>query len=91
MEIKESSLASTKVLALFKQEKKPLTLAEINQHHPELKANQISMALSYLMKSRYLSREQKPNQNAKGRKNVFVYTHHEVRLPKPEAEVVNAN
>jgi hypothetical protein len=43
------------------------------------------------MKSRHLSREQKPNQNAKGRKNVFVYTHHEIRLPKPEAEVVNEN
>lgn len=94
MEQNASGNAASKLRALFKREQKPLTLTDINKFHPELKQNQISMALSYLRKYRYLSREQVANANAKGRKQVFVYTYHETKLPKPEqvvAEVQDAN
>lgn len=93
MEQKQSSNAASKVRALFKQLQKPLTLTDINKAHPELKATEISMALSYLRTNRYLTREQVPNTNSRGRKQVYLYTYHETKLPKPEpvAEVVNAN
>ena len=93
MEQKQSSNAASKVRALFKKLQKPLTLTEINQEHPELKATEISMALSYLRTNRYLTREQIPNKNSKGRKQVYQYTYHETKLPKPAIveEVQNAN
>lgn len=93
MEQNTSSNAASKVRALFKRERKPLTLADINKYHPELKATQISMALSYLRANRYLTRETVANQNPKGRKQVFVYTYHETKLPKhePVAEVADAS
>lgn len=84
MEQKTSSNAASKVRALFKREQKPLTLTDINKFHPELKASEISMALSYLRANRYLTREQVANANAKGRKQIFVYTYHETKLPKVE-------
>lgn len=89
MEAKKSSNAASKVRALFKQLQKPLTLTEINQEHPELKATEISMALSYLRTNRYLTREQVPNTNPKGRKLVYIYTYHDTKLPKLAPEVVN--
>ena len=66
----------------------PLTLPEINAIRPELLPSQISMALCYLMKQRYVTREQIPNQNKRGRKNVWSYTYHEVRLPENEQQAV---
>jgi len=81
-EIKRSANAASKVRALFKSLKKPLTLSEINQHHKELKPTEISMALSYLRHNRYLSREQIPNTSPKGRKKIFIYTYHDTKLPK---------
>ena len=89
MEQKTSSNAASKVRALFKKEQKALTLTEINKHHPELKATEISMALSYLRANRYLSREQVPSNNTKGRKMVYSYTYHDQKLPKLSSEVVN--
>lgn len=88
MEEVKSIGSAKKVRALFISEKRPLTLAEINKAYPELQATQISMALCYLMRNRYLSREQMPSDKVRGRKNIFVYTYHESRLPK---EVINAN
>ena len=93
MEQKTPSNAASKVRALFKREQKPLTLTDINKFHPELKATEISMALSYLRTNRYLTREQVPNAGSKGRKQVYQYTYHETKLPKPEpvTEVANAS
>ncbi len=87
---KQSSNAASKVRALFKREQKALTLPEINKHHPELKATEISMALSYLRTNRYLSREQVPSNNTKGRKNIYSYTYHEQKLPILAPEVVSS-
>jgi hypothetical protein len=83
-EVKKSANAASKVRALFKTLKKPLTLSEINQHHQELKPTEISMALSYLRNNRYLSREQIANTGSKGRKQVYIYTYHETKLPKDD-------
>lgn len=88
-EVKRSANAASKVRALFIALKKPLTLPEINQHHKELKPTEISMALSYLRTNRYLTREQVPNTSAKGRKQIYLYTYHDTKLPKEVAEVAN--
>jgi len=47
------------------------------------------MALSYLRANRYLSREQIPSNNSKGRKFVFSYTYHDQKLAKISPEVVS--
>lgn len=73
--------AVRKVREVFRAAHCPLTLVEINQAVPELKPNQISMALCYFYRQRYVSREQVKNENTKGRKNVWMYTFHEARLP----------
>lgn len=88
-EVRRSANAASKVRALFKSLKKPLTLPEINQHHKELKPTEISMALSYLLANRYLSREQVPNTSPKGRKLIYLYTYHETKLPKFVSEANN--
>lgn len=77
-----------RIRKLFIDNKKPFTLAQINEIYPDLKPTQISMALCYLMRNRYLSREQVPNEKKMGRKSIYVYTYHESKLPK---EVTNAN
>jgi len=49
---------------------------------PELKASQISMALCYFMRQRYMTREQIKNEQSRGRKNVWLYHYHAEKLPK---------
>lgn len=73
--------AVRKVREVFRAARCPLTLAEINEAMPELKPSQISMALCYFRRQRYLSREQVKNENTKGRKTIWMYTFHENRLP----------
>ena len=72
----------TKVRAIFLDKQKSLTLTEIKQAAPELKASQISMALCYLRKQRYLDRTQVKNEKSVGRRTVWLYTYHETKLPK---------
>jgi len=43
------------------------------------------MALCYLMKMRYLTRELTNNTTPKSRKQVWLYTYHPIRLPKETA------
>lgn len=59
-----------------------ITLAQIQAKAPQLKSNEVSMALCYLMKMRYLTRELIPNSTPKSRKQVWLYTYHANRLPK---------
>ncbi len=75
--------AVIRIREVFKQAQQPLTMADINVALPDLKASQISMALCYFRKQRYVSREQVKNEKDKGRKQVWLYTFHEVKLPKP--------
>lgn len=78
------SNAASKLKALFKANNEPLTLSAIKAVHPELKASQISMALCYLMRQRYLSRVPVQSNLVRGRKEMWSYTYHAEKLPKVE-------
>ena len=82
--MENKSGATVKIRALFKSQAKPYTITQIKQVYPELKANQISMVLCYLMRQRYLSREAIKNPQEQGRELVYQYTYHSERLPKSE-------
>lgn len=75
------SNAATKVREVFKAAEGPLTLTDIRCAMPDLKSSQISMALCYFMRQRYMTRQQIPNDQSVGRKKVWLYTFHETRLP----------
>lgn len=77
--------ASVKVRMAFVEHAAPLTLNKIKAHAADLKASEISMALRYLQRQRFLTREQIDNEHAKGRKKVWLYTYHPERLPKEQA------
>lgn len=74
--------AAKKVKSLLQANPVGLTLAEIKNQIPDLKANEISMALCYLMRMRWLTREPVKNAKTMGRKNVYTYTYHSERLTK---------
>lgn len=85
------SNASSKVRTLFQEsEGTPLTLMLIKSKLQDLKASEISMALCYLMRQRYLTRQKVANQQTKGRKEVWSYTYHAERIAKP-TEQENTN
>lgn len=73
--------AVRKVRDVFHAAQCPLTLVEINEAMPGLKASEISMALSYFLKQRYVTREPVKNENTRGRKMVWLYTYHQLKLP----------
>lgn len=75
--------AAVRVRDVFKAAQQPLTLADINNALPDLKPSQVSMALCYFRKQRYVSRKQVKNEKNKGRKQVWLYTFYDVKLPKP--------
>ena len=78
---KRSSNAASKVRASFVNSPKPLTLVDIKRLCPDLLPSEISMALCYLRRQKYVSREQvKQDEKAKGRKQVWQYTYHPQRL-----------
>lgn len=74
-----SQKAASRVRAQFVEKNRPLTLGEIRAD-TGLEAPAISMALCYLMRQRYLTREQTSNKSVMGRKNVWEYTYHPERL-----------
>jgi hypothetical protein len=74
--------AATKVRDIFQLTQRPMTLTEIRQAQPDLKASQISMALCYFMKQRYMTREQIQNDQSRGRKQVWKYTYSDTKLPR---------
>ena len=76
--------AVSKVKAIFKAHQTALTLAQIKEQATDLKSNEISMALCYLMRQRYASRTQIENSVKKMRKSVWLYTFYENKLPKVE-------
>lgn len=74
--------AAKKVKSLLQSNPVGLTLSEIKNQIPDLKANEISMALCYLMRMRWLTRQPVKNTKTMGRKNVYTYTYHSERLTK---------
>jgi len=73
--------AVAKVRLVFQVLQKPLTLREINNFDSSLKVTEISMALCYLLKQRYATREKIPATSI-GRKLVYLYTYSNTKLPK---------
>ena len=66
---------------LFTNLNQPMTLNQINKNLPELKASEIGMAMAYLYKQRYVTRE-KVDSLATGRKQCFLYTYSQTKIPK---------
>ena len=63
-----------KIRKLFEASNDAITIADIRKTYPELKPNEISMALCYLLKQEYLNRQLIENSVKGGRKNVYSYT-----------------
>ena len=79
---KRSPKAVSTLRALFTKENKPLTLHDLTKKSGLL-SNEVSMALCYLLRQRYVTREAISNDNWKiGRKTVYNYTYSPVKLPK---------
>lgn len=79
---KRSPKAVTTLRALFILENKPLTLHELTEKSGLL-SNEVSMALCYLYRQRYVTRETTINEHWKiGRKTVYSYTYSPTKLPK---------
>ena len=74
--------AVSKIRDIFGSYDGKMTLTDIRQALPELKSSQISMALCYFIRQRYMTREEVTNEKSSGRKKVWIYTYHPVRLPK---------
>lgn len=73
--------AVAKIRLVFQVQQKPLTLREICNFDQSLKVTEISMALCYLLKQRYVTREKIPSISI-GRKLVYLYTYSNIKLPK---------
>jgi hypothetical protein len=76
------SKAATKVKQVLQEHAGQITLAEIQQKLPELKANELSMALCHYRKQGYLTRELVDSDKKLGRKRVWTYTYHTTKQPK---------
>ena len=75
--------AASKIRAVFKEATFPLTITDIRERCPDLKATEISMALCYLRRQKYLTRELVKSPLSYGRKEVWAYTYHAQRTVKP--------
>jgi hypothetical protein len=51
------------------------TLAEIRDGSEQLRSQDVSMALNYLLKKERVTRELVKNTNPKGRKSIFLYSY----------------
>ena len=81
------SEAVTKIRQVFRQVQRPLTLREIREMLPDLKAPQISSTLCYFMRQKYVIREPVDNSAPRERKKVWLYTYSDNRY----LEVRNEN
>lgn len=73
------SNAASKVRSQFVEKKQPLTVNDIFKN-TDLEYPAISMALHYLMRQKYLTREVIANPLPLGRRTIYAYTYHENRL-----------
>lgn len=70
-----------KIRTLFEAVNQPLTLNEIKRYIPDLKSSEISMAMCYLRRQRYVYKTLVDNKNL-GRKRVFQFHYSKMRLPE---------
>jgi hypothetical protein len=78
-----------RIKVAFGIRKEPLTLSDLILACEGLKASQISSALCYLMRARWVTREKRDNPENRGHKTIWVYTYHQKRLPKQEPKPSN--
>ena len=74
--------AASKIRVLLRERQGEITLAQIEKM-TDLKANEISMALCYLLKQRYVTRIKVKSDAIRGRKEVWSYTYHRIRMSVP--------
>ena len=74
--------AAVKIRALLREHQGEITLAQIASK-TDLKTSEISMVLSYLLKQRYVTRVRIKSDEIRGRKEVWSYTYHKVRMSVP--------
>lgn len=86
MEEKKSVNAVSRVRKAFEKALAPQTLLNI-QTETGLNASEVSMALCYLKKYRFVTREMIDNPTGKGRPQVWIYTY----FPKKTEIPANAN
>lgn len=79
--------AVTKVRECFRSQQRPMTLTEIKELIPDLRSNDISMALNYFFRQKNVSREKIPNKIPLKRKTVYQYTYSDEKIQ----EVSNAS
>lgn len=77
-----SSQSVTQVKKVFMDRKEPLTLSDLGKECLGIYPNQLSSALCYLMRARWVTREKRENPDNRGHKTIWVYTYHPERLPK---------
>lgn len=77
--------AVSKIKQVFIEKNQPLTLAEIKEKTPDLKASEISMALCYFNKNGYVTREKINNKRPLARKTIYEYTFYPDRVNEPRA------
>lgn len=75
----QGSQSVGKVRQAFREAMKPLTINDVIALKPDLKPNQVSTAFCYLMRQKYVIREQIDNPAAKGRKKIWIYTYSDDR------------
>jgi hypothetical protein len=68
--------ASSTLMTIFRESKEPLTMHELLPLAESLKKSEISMALCYLLKQGYLSREKVERRGTRGRKEIWCYQFH---------------
>lgn len=73
--------AVIKIRHLFTDTGQSMTVPKIKEHLPELKPSEITMALCYLQRQRYVTRTLIPSTSKYGRKSINSYTYSSIRLP----------
>ena len=76
--------AAVKIRALLREHQGEITLAQIAEK-TTLKSNEISMVMCYLLKQRYVTRVRIRSDEIRGRKEVWLYTYYQKRLPSKTA------
>ena len=71
--------AASKIRVLLRERQGEITLTQIEKM-TDLKANEISMALCYLLKQRYVTRIKVKSNSIRGRKEVWLYTYHPEKI-----------
>ena len=74
--------AAVKIRALLREHEGEITLAQIAEK-TTLKPNEVSMVLCYLLKQRYVTRVRIKSDEIRGRKEVWSYTYHRIRMSVP--------